>query len=125
MSTPETTEQSAKSTVRQKKIGNWLYAAVGAIALLFGLLKIYNAFFPGLPDCTSSSAKTSLGDIFKEKNVELTSLTNEKTLTDTSSERTCQADFMTPAEAGTLFYRIYWQDKAAQILITKVDTHPR
>jgi hypothetical protein len=93
--------------------------------LLFGLLQIYNAFSPSLPACKSSSAKTTIGDIFKEKNLELTSLTNEKTLTDTSSEITCQVDFMTPAEAGTLFYRIYWQDKAAQIRITKVDTHPR
>ena len=125
MSTPETTEPSAKSTPGQTKLVNWLYVVGGVIALLLGVLKIYNVFVPELPDCTSSSVKTSLGDIFKKKNLELTSLTNQKSLTDTSSEKTCQADFMTAAEAGTLFYRIYWEDKSAQILITKVDTHPR
>jgi hypothetical protein len=127
MSTPNTSDtgQPAKSSILQMKITNWLYAVVGLIVAGLGLLQIYNAFFPGLPSCTSDTAGRSIRDIFKQKNVQLTGLTDQKTITESSSEETCQANFVTPAEAGTLYYRIYWKDKSAQILITKVDTHPR
>ena len=127
MSTPNTSDtgQPAKSSLLKMKISNWLYAFVGLIVACLGLLQIYNAVFPGLPSCTSDTAGRSIRDIFKQKNVQLTSLTDQKTITESSSEETCQANFLTPAETGTLYYRIYWQDKSSQILITKVDTHPR
>ncbi len=127
MSTPTTTEtdQSARPRTFQQKLLRWTSMVVGVIFVIVGFVRIYNVFSPGLPSCTSDSAKTSIGEIFKQKNVELSSLTNQKTLTDQSSEKTCQADFLTPAEAGTLFYRIFWQNKSAQVLITKVDTRPR
>ena len=127
MSAPATseTDKAAASKAFQRKLVNRVSTAVGAIFLVIGLMQIYSAFFGGLPSCASDAAKTGVGSIFKQKNVELTGLTNQKTLTDTRSEETCQADFMTPAEAGTLAYRIYWQGKDPQIIITKVDTHPR
>ena len=70
-------------------------------------------------------SNTLLPVVKKQKNVELTSLTNIKSITDTSSEKTCQADFLTPAETGTIHYQISKQDGSTQLRITKVDTHPR
>ena len=99
------------------------YAVIAVAAMVIGVVRLLVFFFPGLPACTSDAARTAIGDIFKGKNVELTAVTNQRTLTDGSSEKTCQADFKTPTEAGTLSYRVYWEGKNAQVQITKVDTH--
>ena len=128
MSTPEQTANAqppAQSGGFQQKLVAWVSSAVGVILLAIGFMRAYDSIFPSLPGCTSDSAKTTLGEIFKEKKLELSSLTNQKVLTDSSSEKTCQADFTTPAEAGTLSYRISWKDKEAQVRITNVDAHPR
>lgn len=97
------------------------YRIIGALAALTGLLQLFFYFFPDLPRCNSDAARTTIGDIFKDKKVELTALTNLRTLTHNTSEKTCQADFKTPTEAGTLSYRIYWKGKNAQVEITKVE----
>ena len=125
MSTSDETEKPAKSNAVQSKLVRWASAAVGLIFLITGALQLYHVYVPALPGCTSDTAKTTLIDIYKKKDVALESVTKQQTLTDGSSEKTCQADIATASEAATLFYRIYWQDKAAQIQITKVDTHAR
>jgi len=116
---------SAAPKKPQSKIVRWFSIVVGLILMASGLLKVYHVFVPELPACTSASADTSIHNIFKQKNVELTSLTNIKSITDTSSEKTCQADFLTPAETGTIYYQISKEDGSTQLRITKVDTHPR
>ena len=128
MSTPDTpaaTQEAAKPQGFQQKLYRWVSIAVGVILLVIGGLRAYEAIFPSLPGCTSQTAKTTIGNIFKDKKVELSSLTNQKTVSDGSAEKTCQAEFTTPAEAGTLAYRIYWQDRDAEVRITNVDAHPR
>ena len=127
MSTPKTTDQvpASKSSQFWQKAANWAYIVLAVILTLIGFMRIYDWLFPSLPRCASDTATTTIGQIFKAKNLELSSLTNQKALTDSSSERTCQAEFTTPTETGTLEYRIYWQDKSAQIQITKADSHPR
>ena len=128
MSTPETiasTQAAAKPQGFQQKLYRWVSIAVGLILLVIGALRAYEAIFPSLPGCTSQTAQSTIGKIFKDKNVDLSSLTNQKTVSDGSAEKTCQAEFTTPSEAGTLAYRIYWQGKEAEVRITEVDAHPR
>ncbi len=128
MSTPETPPippQAATPAGVKQKLYQWVSIAVGVILLLTGALRAYNAFFPSLPECSSETAKTTIGQIFKDKKVELSTLTNQKSVSDGSEEKTCQAEFTTPAEAGTLSYRIYWQGKEAEVRITAVDAHQR
>lgn len=107
-----------------QKLTPFIVIAVGVIAMVRGGTQLYDAFVPHLPSCTSDVANTTLRDIYKKKNVELASLTDMKTLTDTSSEKTCQAEATTASEAATIFYSISWQGRAALIKITRVDSHP-
>jgi hypothetical protein len=97
---------------------------IGLLGLL-GLLKLYNAFTPQLPGCTTDATATVIRDIFKSKNVELTVLNDLKTVTDTSSAQTCQAHIETAAETGTIFYTITLQGSNFQVLIDKVDAKAR
>jgi hypothetical protein len=108
-----------------QKLPRWVSAIVGVIFIVIGLTKLYNVFVPSLPGCAADLTNTIIHNIFKDKNLELTGLSNFKTITDTSTEKTCQADFTTPAEAGTLSYQITWQGSSEQVRITNVDTHPR
>jgi hypothetical protein len=123
---PAAQEPTAQAPAKQKKVlPRWVTIVAGIAAMIAGGVQIYKAFAPDLPSCTADTTNNAIHDIFKQKNLELTSLTDIKTLTDTSSEKTCTADFLTPAEKGTISYRISWQDRSAQVLITSVDTHPR
>jgi len=89
-----------------QKAQQWFLIVCGIIIGLLGLLKLYTAFTPQLPGCAADTTATVLRDIFKKKDVELTVLNNMKTVTDTSSEQTCQAHIKTPAETGTISYNI-------------------
>jgi hypothetical protein len=123
---PAAQEPAAQEPAKQKKVlPRWVTILAGVVAMFAGGVQIYKAFVPDLPGCTADTTNAAIHDIFKQKNVELSSLTDFKTLTDTSSEKTCQADFLTPAEKGTINYRISWQDRSALVVITSVDTHPR
>jgi hypothetical protein len=97
----------------------------GVIIGIGGLIQLYKAFTPQLPGCAADSTATVLRDIFKKKDVELTVLNNMKTVTDTSSEQTCQAHIETPAETGTISYSITLQGSNFQVRIDKVDAAPR
>jgi hypothetical protein len=107
------------------KMPRWLSAIVGAVFLVIGLSRLYNVFYPSLPGCGADTTTGLIRKIFKEKNVELTSLGNFKTLTDTSAQKTCQADVVTAKETAVISYQITWQGSNVQVLITHVDAHPR
>ncbi len=99
--------------------------AAGGILALSGFIKLAGVFFPSLPACDSDTATAILRDIFKQKNVELTSLTGLTTLSSTSSEKTCQGQAETPRELATINYRIYWQNSEVMVMIGKVDARPK
>lgn len=108
-----------------QKLPRWVSAVIGVVFLTIGLSKLYNVFFPSLPGCDADTINGLIHKIFKDKNVELTSLGNFKTITNTSTQKSCQADVMTPKEAGVISYQIRWQESSIQVLITHVDTHAR
>ena len=85
----------------------------------FGISKGVDQFM--LPSCGSDRTTNTLKSIFKGKNVEVSDLTEIKTLTDTYSEKTCQAHVSTPSEQANIDYRIYWDGWSASIIITKVN----
>lgn len=109
----------------QRKIPRWVSAIVGVVFLFIGLLRLYHVFYPSLPGCDAATTTGLIRKIFKDKNVELTSLTNFKTLTDTSAQKTCQADVETAKETAVILYRISREGRDVQVLITHVDAHPR
>jgi hypothetical protein len=108
-----------------QKAQRWFMIVCGVIIGIGGLIQLYKAFTPQLPGCAADSTATVLRDIFKKKDVELTVLNNMKTVTDTSSEQTCQAHIETPAETGTISYSITLQGSNFQIRIDKVEAAPR
>jgi hypothetical protein len=108
-----------------QKAQQWFLIVCGIIIGLLGLLKLYNAFAPQLPGCAADATATVIRDIFKKKDVDLTVLNNMKTLTETSSEQNCQAHIETPAETGTIDYRITLEGSNFQVMVTKVEAAPR
>jgi hypothetical protein len=108
-----------------QKGSRWILIAAGVIMMLSGGIKLLTYFFPSLPSCSSDTATAVLRNIFKSKNVEVTSLSGLKTVTDTADEKTCEGQIETPAERATIYYRIYWQNRDVTVMITKVDTRPK
>ena len=108
-----------------QKASRWIFAVCGVVIMIGGAMKIYKAASPGLPNCDSATTKTAITDIYKEKNVTLTSLTDMKSITDTSSEKTCQAHLETAGETATVSYRLFFQDGSSKVMITKVDAKAR
>jgi hypothetical protein len=98
--------------------------AAGIILALIGLLKIYNAFVPQMPACADTSVADVIRDIFKQKDIALTKLSDLKLDNETASERNCLAHIETASETGTISYRITMQGKEFQVLIAKVDAEP-
>ena len=109
----------------QAKIPRWVSAIVGLVFLIIGLSRLYNVFFPALPGCSADTTTGLIRKIFKDKNVELTGLTNFKTITDTSAQKTCQADITTEKEAALISYQVTWQGSNVQVPITHIETHAR
>ena len=116
---------AAPAKAAQRKIPRWLSAIIGLVFLVIGLSRLYNVFYPSLPGCDADPTTGLIRKIFKDKNVDLTSLGNFKTITDTSAQKTCQADVATAKETGVISYQISWQGSNVQVLITHVDTRAR
>ena len=116
---------AAPAKAAQSKIPRWVSAIVGVVFLFIGLLRLYHVFYPSLPGCDANTTTGLIRKIFKDKNVELTSLNNFKTLTDTSTKKTCQADAATAKETAVILYQVSWEGREVQVLITHVDAHPR
>lgn len=109
----------------QPKIPRWLSAIIGLVFFVIGAIRLYNVFYPSLPGCDADTTTGLIRKIYKDRNVELTSLTNFKTLAATSAQITCQADAATAQESAVLSYQISWQGSKVQVLITHVDAHAR
>lgn len=107
------------------KVPRWLSAIIGLVFVVIGLSRLYNVFYPSLPGCGADTTTGLIRKIYKDRNVELTSLTNFKTLTDTSAQKTCQADAATAQETAVISYQVSWQGSDIRVLITHVDTHAR
>ncbi len=98
---------------------------VAIIVGLNGINQIYKAFTPQLPGCAADATANVIRDIFKKKNAEHTMLNDMKTVSETSSQQSCQAHVETTAETATIFYDITLQGSNFQLLITKVDAKNR
>jgi hypothetical protein len=107
-----------KPTLTQK-LTQWFVSIALVIAGGLGIMRGFQQFT--LPSCTSDRTSTTLTDIFKSKNVEVTTISDMKSVTDTYSEKTCEAHVKTPTEDANIAYRIYWDGWSASIMITKVN----
>lgn len=112
-------DQGKPARTLSQKLSQWLVGIALLISGGFGILKGVDQFM--LPSCESERTTKTLKSIFKGKNVEVSDLTDIKTLTDTYSEKTCQAHVSTPGEQANIDYRIYWDGWSASIIITKVN----
>jgi hypothetical protein len=113
------TDQGKPPRTLSQKLSQWFIAIALLISGGFGILKGVDQFM--LPSCGSDRTTKTLKSIFKGKNIEMSDLTDVKTLTDTYSEKTCQAHVTTPGEQANIDYRIYWDGWSASIIITKVN----
>jgi hypothetical protein len=104
------------------RLARWVTIAAGIIIGLIALLKLFVSFT--LPACGDKRAVDTLEAIFKERKIAIDTIADFKSLTDTSSEKTCQAVVLAPGERATIYYRIYWEGWSVQIMITKVDSKP-
>jgi hypothetical protein len=104
-----------------QKITPAFMTVCAVIIAIGGAIKIYKFISPSLPDCTASETTDVIRNIMKEKNVVLNDLSGMTSLNETPTEKTCQAHIDTPIETGTILYKVSWEGKSAQVMITKVD----
>ena len=107
------------------KYQRWFFIAVAIIVGLNGINKIYQANTPQLPGCAAQATADVIREIFTSKNVALTALNNMTTVSESSTQQSCQAHIETAGETGTIFYTITMQGDKFQVLITKVDARRR
>jgi hypothetical protein len=107
-----------------QKAAQWFVGACLIIAGLGGIIKGYTNIFT-LPSCESSTASDTLKSIFKSKDVEVSNISDFKSVTNTSSEKTCQAHVETPDELADIAYRIYWEGWTTKVMITDVQAKPK
>jgi hypothetical protein len=117
--------QYAPPKTAWQKASRWVLAISGFIIMIAGLIKLATVFFPGLPACNSDTATGVVRNIFKQKNVQITTLADIKPVNDGFWEKTCEARIETPIELGSMQYRIYWQDRDVMVMITAVNVKPR
>jgi hypothetical protein len=114
---------AAPKTFGQKAV-QWFLSACLIIAGLGGILRGYTNIFT-LPTCESNTSNETLRSIFKSKDVEVSNITDFKSVTDTSSEKTCQAHVETKDELADIGYRIYWEGWTTKVMITDVQAKPK
>jgi len=102
-----------------QKLAQWVLGIALLITGVLGIMRSFNSYL-FLPACDSDTASATLKSIFKSKDVELTKVTDFKTVTDASSEKTCQAAIETSDEQATIDYRIFWDGWTAKVMITDV-----
>jgi hypothetical protein len=106
------------------KARSWLtrivYGVASIVFILLSLVRIYNFFFPSLPDCDGSTAHETLTSILKKDNLDPASYTGEATLTKSEDELTCKANVkMADGSLLQIAYRIYWEGKDRMAQITQ------
>jgi hypothetical protein len=115
---PPQASAPAAPTLKQR-LTKWLPIAAGLVAALIGAVKLIETF--SLPSCESSRSLGAIKTIFKDKDLPEPTLTDAKSLTSTSSEKTCATAYEIPNEKGTLDYRVFWDGWDAKVMITKVN----
>jgi hypothetical protein len=104
-----------------QRVSQWVVGIALLITGALGIMWTFNTYL-FLPACDSDTASATLKSIFKSKDVELTKVSDFKSVTDTSSEKTCQAAIETSDEKATIDYRIFWDGWTATVMITDVQT---
>ena len=117
--TPVAPPQAPAAPTLGQRLTKWIPIAAGLIAALIGAAKLFETF--SLPSCESSRSLGAIKSIFKDKNLPEPTLTDPKSLTSTSSEKTCETAYEIPNEKGTLDYRVFWDGWDAKVMITKVN----
>ena len=106
-----------------QKISRWVLIVAGIILMLSGIAKLFGPFT--LPACDTSTASDTLQSIFKERKIEVQRIFNLKTVSSSSSENICTGQVEAPGELATINYRIYWQERTVQVMITEVQSKPK
>src|SRR5436190_3587701 len=96
----------------QQKLTKWAGSAIGIVFIIIAGTKLIGQFT--LPSCDSSRATDTVRSIFKDKNLDLTALTDARTVSDASQEKTCTADYQLPDEKGALDYGVYGEGWAGK-----------
>jgi hypothetical protein len=97
-----------------------VYWIAGVVFIIIGVARIYGFFFPSLPDCDGSTARSTLSDIFKRDNLEPTAYNDVKTLTKSKDELTCSASLaMQDGTTMAILYRIFWKEKEVFVEVTQ------
>ena len=108
-----------------KKVTRVLTVVAGVLAAVAGAAKLYSAFSPSMPSCSASETGDVIRNIFKDKKLELTKLSDMTTIKSSSSEEDCQAHIETTAETGTIGYHVSLDGRQFLVRITNVDAKPR
>jgi len=106
-----------------QKFQRWFMIVCAAIVGLLGLLKLYHAFVPQIPGCDASDTTDLIRSIFKQRDIELTTINGVALVSESSSERNCRAHIETSSETATIEYRITLEGSQFKVFITKVDAH--
>jgi hypothetical protein len=107
-----------------QRANKWVYVIVGFIFLGIGILKVLDQFT--LPGCSGDRTTTTVRDIFKSKDVELVTLNDIKSVTDTRQEKTCTAHIESKDETANIDYKVFWDGWTVKVLIATVrDEKPR
>lgn len=115
---------AAASPTFWQKASKWVYAILGLVGLGIGILKVMDQFT--LPGCSSDRTTTTVRDIFKGKDVELVTLDQIKSVTDTRQEKTCTAHIESKDETANVDYKVFWDGWTVKVLIQTVrDEKPR
>ena len=112
-------------TPAYQTVSKWFMIVCAAIVGVLGLVKMYHAFVPEMPSCSASETGGVIRNIFTQKNITLTKLSDMTQVNETSAERNCSAHIETNDETATIFYRITLENNEFKVLITKVDAKPR
>jgi hypothetical protein len=123
-STPAVPPAAPAPTTINQRIAKWVPLLAGIVVAIIGAAKIVENFT--LPSCESSRSLDTIKSIFKDKNLPEPTLTDAKSVTSTSAEKTCTASYEIPidkgTEKGTLDYKVFWDGWSVKVMITKVNT---
>jgi hypothetical protein len=111
---PNPDAQNSDAIVKaQPKWVRWVTGIAGVIVGIGGVVQLVNAFT--LPDCDAERTIDTLKSMYKDNKVDVTKLSDFKSLTSARSEKTCEARAETPVDNATISYRIFWDGWTAKV----------
>jgi hypothetical protein len=116
---PQQPAKSAPPWTINQRIAKWLPICAGIVVAIAGAAKIADNFT--LPSCDSSRSLGAIKSIFEDKKLPEPTLTGVSGISNSSSEKTCQASYEIPNENGTLDYKVFWDGWEPKVMITKVN----